>query len=129
MTDGDDQDRIQELAEQAASDLHRADAEVEGGVYSLSDLRELRATRAAPGQRRECPRCGTMVAKRLDFCEQCGQQLRGSRPREGLSPLMWALILAAVLAVVSALGLSVKHFFETKGPVTLYHRALDFENE
>jgi len=57
------------------------------------------------------------------------RQAQRARIGQGLSPLIWALILAAALAVVSAIGLSVKHFFETKGPVTLYHRALDFENE
>ena len=129
MKRDNDERRIRQLAEQAASELQKADAEVERGVYSLSDLRELQATAGAPGQRRECPRCGTMVAMRMRFCDQCGQQLGGTGLREGLSARVWVLIIAGTIAVVCALGLGVKHFFETKGPVPLYEKALEFEDE
>ena len=53
----------------------------------------------------------------------------GVRLGEGLRPVVWLLILAGALALGSAIGFGIRHFFQTKGPVTLYDRALDFENE
>ena len=47
----------------------------------------------------------------------------------GLDARVWLAIIAGAIALVFALGLGLKHFFETKGPAAVYEKQLELEEQ
>ncbi|MFQ6098577.1 MAG: hypothetical protein ACE5O2_12695 [Armatimonadota bacterium] len=125
-------DELQRLAEQAASETHKD--EIEAGehdepVYSLEDLREVGAPPSAGERGRKCPRCGTVVSARRLACDECGYSLRRAPDVSARRLLLWALLLAGAIALISAIGFGVQRALREHSWAGQYEKALDWEDE